>query len=65
MDEDLEKEVRRRKRIAAEWAGRLHDLVEERLPAAYAEIPAVAQSTYDACQAWAEANERLTISQKG
>jgi hypothetical protein len=59
MDAALEKEVRRLKRIAAEWAGQLHDLVEERLPAAYAELPALAQSTHDACQAWAEANARL------
>lgn len=55
----LEQEVRRLKRIAAEWASRLHDLVEERLPAAYAELPEIAQATYEACRAWAEAQERL------
>lgn len=55
----LEQEVRKLKRIAAEWAGRLHDLVEDRLPAAYEEIPAVAQATFDACKAWADANARL------
>jgi len=57
---DLEKEVRKLKRISQEWASQLHDLVEERLPAGYEEIPAIAQSTYDACKAWAEANRRLT-----
>ncbi len=62
---DLEKEVKRLKRIANEWAGQMHDLVEERLPAAYEEIPALAQSTFDACLAWAEANTRLTTLQKG
>ena len=62
---DLEKEVKRLKRVASEWAGQMHDLVEERLPAAYEEIPALAQSTFDACRAWAEANSRLTILQKG
>lgn len=56
---DLDQEVRKRKRIASEWAAKLHDLVEERLPAAYAEIPEIAQATYDACKAWAEANEAL------
>jgi hypothetical protein len=56
---ELDKEVKRLKRIASDWAGQMHDLVEERLPAAYEEIPALAQSTFDACQAWAEANERL------
>ncbi len=54
----LEKDVRRLRRIASEWAGQLHDLVEDRLPAAFQEIPGIAQSTYDACQAWAEAEAR-------
>ena len=62
---DLEKEVKRLKRIAGDWAGQMHDLVEERLPAAYQEIPGLAQSTFDACRAWAEANSRLTTLQKG
>ena len=62
---DLDKEVKRLKRIASDWAGQMHDLVEERLPAAYEEIPGLAQSTFDACRAWAEANSRLTNLQKG
>lgn len=55
----LEKEVKKRKRIATEWAGQLHDLVEERLPAAYEELPELAESTYKACIEWKEATERL------
>lgn len=62
---DLDKEVRKLKRIASEWASQLHDLVEDRLPAGYHEIPGIAQSTYDACKAWADANARLTAAQKG
>jgi hypothetical protein len=62
---ELDKEVKRLKRIAGDWAGQMHDLVEERLPAAYQELPALAQSTFDACRAWAEANSRLTTLQKG
>jgi hypothetical protein len=62
---ELDREVKRLKRIAGDWAGQMHDLVEERLPAAYQEIPALAQSTFDACRAWAEANSRLTTLQKG
>lgn len=61
---ELDREVKKLKRIASEWASQLHDLVEERLPAGYKEIPGIAQSTYDACQAWAEANARLTAAQK-
>ena len=49
------KASKKAKRIATEKAGELHDLVEDRLPAAYEEIPEVAQATYDACRAWAEA----------
>ena len=63
MDSDeikaLEKAVSKAKRIASERASELHDLVEERLPAAFEEIPGIAQATYDACRAWAEANARL------
>ena len=63
MDDDelktLDKDVKKLKRIAGEWAARMHDLVEERLPAAYEEIPGIAQATYDACKSWADANARL------
>lgn len=58
----LDKEVRKLKRISSEWASQLHDLVEERLPAGYAEIPAIAQSTFDACKAWADASARLNLA---
>lgn len=61
----LDREVKKLKRISSEWAGQLHDLVEDRLPAGYHEIPAISQSTFDACQAWAEANARLLAAQKG
>ena len=60
----LEKEVRKLKRISAEKASELHDLVEDRLPAAYDDIPIIAQSTYDACKAWDDANKRLQAAQK-
>lgn len=61
---DLEKEVRKLKRIASEWASQMHDLVEDRLPAAYHEIPLISQSTYDACKAWADATTKLSQAQK-
>lgn len=67
MSEDdlkvLEKDVKKKKRIASEWASQLHDLVEDRLPAAYGEIPAIAQSTYDACKDWEEASKKLAQAQ--
>jgi len=60
----LEKEVAKAKRIASEWASKMHDLVEDRLPAAYQEIPEIAQSTFDACQLWADANARLKAAKQ-
>ncbi|QVL48211.1 MAG: hypothetical protein KFB96_21700 [Thiocapsa sp.] len=59
----LEKAVSKAKRIATERAGELHDLVEDRLPAGYEEIPGIAQTTYDACLAWAQANAALKAAQ--
>jgi len=59
----LQKAVKRAKRIATERAGELHDLVEDRLPAAFEEIPAIAQATYDACQAWSDANAKLAAAE--
>lgn len=61
---DLDREVKKLKRIASEWASQLHDLVEDKLPAAYEDIHPIAQSTYDACKAWATANARLSAAQK-
>jgi hypothetical protein len=62
--QQLEKDVAKAKRIASEWASQMHDLVEDRLPAAYQEIPSLAQATFDACQAWADANEKLKAAKK-
>ena len=55
----LDKDVKKAKRIATEWASQLHDLVEDRLPAAYRDLPEIAQSTFEACQVWEEASQRL------
>ncbi len=59
MSDDTVKALRkasmRAKRIAGEKAMELHDLVEDRLPAAYEDLPSLAQETYAACKAWAEA----------
>lgn len=59
----LQKDVKRKKRIASEYASVLHDLVEDRLPAAYRDIPEVAQACFDACKAWEEATETLKAAE--
>ncbi len=55
----LEKEVLKRKRLVSEWASRMHDLAEERLPEGYQEIREIAEGTYTACLAWKEAADAL------
>lgn len=59
----LEKEVKKTKRLASEQAMELHDLIEDRLPDAYQELMGIAQATYDACKAWDEANQKLLAAQ--
>ncbi|KJV07570.1 CCE_0567 family metalloprotein [Methylocucumis oryzae] len=60
---DLEKEVKKTKRLAAEKAMELHDLIEDRLPDAYGELLGIAQETYVACKTWDEANKRFQAAQ--
>ncbi len=55
----LQKEVKRAKRIASEKAGQLHDLIEDELPKAYQQLPQLSQECYDACKHWAELSEKL------
>ena len=55
----LNREVSQKKRIASEWAGQIHDLVEDRLLSAYAELPELARQTHQACLDWAQAKARL------
>ena len=61
--EALEKEMKKRKRIASEWAMQLHDLAEERLPAAYSELLPLAQATVEACEAWQQAQQAWKVAQ--
>lgn len=60
----MQKAERKAKRIAGEKAMELHDLVEDGLPAAFEDLPRVAQETYDACKAWSEANEALKAAEQ-
>jgi len=59
----LQKAVSKAKRIATEHASQLHDLVEDKLPAGYEELPAIAQATYAACLEWAAANAKLQAAE--
>lgn len=60
----LDKDVRKARRIAGEWAMQLHDLVEDGLPGEYQQLPALAQSTWDACKAWDDARKKLEAAEQ-
>ncbi|MFN3881848.1 MAG: CCE_0567 family metalloprotein [Nitrincola lacisaponensis] len=55
----LEKQLRRARRIAGEHAMELHDLVEDSLPADYERLPALSAATYSACKNWDTARQAL------
>ena len=55
----LSKEVRKKKRIATEWASQIHDVVEDTLWADYSKLTDLAKSTIAACEAWEEAKAKL------
>lgn len=59
----MQKQVRKFKRIATEKASELHDLVEDRLPAGYEDLPGIAEECYAACQEWARANDAFESAQ--
>ncbi|MCG8608992.1 MAG: hypothetical protein MI864_00515 [Pseudomonadales bacterium] len=56
----LQKDVRKKKRIATEMASEVHDLVEDRLWTDYAQLVALSEKTAAACAEWAAANQKLT-----
>lgn len=62
--QELETKVRRARFTMSQKASVLHDLIEDRLPTDYTEIPAVAQSTFAACKLWDDLNKQL-IAAKG
>lgn len=55
----LEKEVSKARFKLSQHAGELHDLIEDRLPVAYKEIPLIAEATFNACKLWDELNLKL------
>ena len=55
----LEKAVSKARFVLSQKASALHDLIEDRLPVDYAEIPLYADATYQACKVWDELNQQL------
>lgn len=59
----LQKEARKAKRIATEWASQVHDLVEDQLWSDYGRLPELAESTVAACKTWKEAQDKLAAAE--
>lgn len=60
----LEKQVSKARFQLGQKASELHDLIEDRLPADYRKIPAYADATYLACEAWDKLNQELIKAKK-
>lgn len=56
---ELDAQVKKARFVLSQKAGALHDLIEDRLPADYLEIPAYAEEAFLACKAWDELNKKL------
>ena len=61
---ELEKKVSKAKFILSQKASELHDLIEDRLMAEYAEIPAYAEATFLAGKEWDILNKELIKAKK-
>ncbi len=61
---ELEKAMKKAKFQASQKAGELHDLVEDRLPADFEDIPAYAEATYAACKKWYDLNQEFLAAKK-
>jgi len=60
---ELDAKVRKARFVLSQKAGALHDLIEDRLPADYLEIPAYAEAAFQACKTWDELNKQLIENQ--
>lgn len=61
---DLAKAVAKARFTLSQKAGELHDLIEDRLPADFEEIPAYAEAAYQSCKVWNELNVKLNAAKK-
>lgn len=59
---ELDGKVKKARFVLSQKAGALHDLIEDRLPADYLEIPVLAEDAFQACKIWDELNKKLIAS---
>lgn len=61
---ELEKQLSKARFKLGQKAGELHDLIEDRLPADFREIPAYADAAFHACEEWNKLNQELIKAKK-
>ena len=61
---ELEKQVSKARFKLGQKAGELHDLIEDRLPTDYREIPEYAEAAFIACEEWDKLNQELSKAKK-
>ncbi|RLU02011.1 CCE_0567 family metalloprotein [Ketobacter sp.] len=61
---NLKKEVSSKKRIATDWASKIHDVVEDSLWSDYQNLPELAAQAVAACEDWASAKARYEAAEK-
>lgn len=61
---ELEKAVQKARFLLSQKASVLHDLIEDRLPSDYQEIPECAKTLFEACKEWDELNRQYLAAKK-
>jgi len=61
---ELEKAVSKAKFTLSQKASDLHDLIEDRLPVDYKQIPIYAEAAFKSCEAWDILNQQLINAKK-
>lgn len=61
---ELEKALGKARFALSQKAGLLHDLIEDRMPAEYKDVPAYAEAVFRAGQEWDELNQKLIAAKK-
>ncbi len=60
----MESALKKARFVLSQKAAALHDLIEDRLPADYKELPACAEATFQACKVWDDLNQQLIAAKK-
>jgi len=61
----LKKDASSKKRIATDWASKIHDVVEDTLWTEYPNLPELAAQAVAACEEWASAQAKYDEAAKG